>query len=103
MAHVINDPGLISKIEHMRILKERMAQHQAETRAMLYAGFTSPFWGVLKQELARTLDACRTELEKVTDTHRLALLQGEIAALRVLIDWGESIKRPTTNPTPGNG
>ena len=77
----------------LRIQQDRSAKLRPEQRAVLAQGFGSSFWSVLSGELLRAMEACRDELETATDPARISLLQGEIAAIHVLIDWADATKK----------
>jgi hypothetical protein len=85
---VINTP--INKIEALRLLKERKLKLSQEQKLILAQGFTTGFWKLMKEQLVATLESVCMELETCPEVERMRILQGEIAALRVLLDWSEA-------------
>ena len=80
-------------VEMLRIKQDRTNKLRPEQRALLAQGFNSPFWGVLASQLIASLEECRDQLEACIEPTRISLLQGEIAALRVLLDWADATRK----------
>lgn len=83
----------INKVEALRILREKTGRLSAEQKAIISQGFNTPFWKVLATQLSETLDFCRAELETAREVERIRQVQGEISALRVLLDWSATIAK----------
>ena len=66
--------------------------------ACLKQGFASEFWKIIRKQLDESLAACRQELEVNTSHDRQLQLQGEIAALKVVIDIYQATTIPTVKP-----
>ena len=77
-------------IELIRRKKEQTHTLSQEEQLVLRQGFTSGFWKLIEKQLMTQFDACQRELESALDNNRIRILQGEIAALRVLLDWSAS-------------
>ena len=87
-----------NKIDALRVMQERKKTLGNEEKAYLQQGFATPFWSILRKELITSLDSCRDELESVTSDVRMHQLQGEIAALRVLLDWAAAVTKESKPP-----
>ena len=83
-----------NNIHLFRQQQERRKEHSQQEINVLKAGFASPFWGIMLADLVKSLKACRDELETCRDGIRIATLQGEIAALRVLLNTHQNLAGP---------
>lgn len=79
-----------NKIETLRLLQERKTKLSQEQKLLLAQGFTTGFWKLLRDQLVATLESACLELETCQSVDRIRILQGEIAALRVLLDWSDA-------------
>lgn len=82
-----------NKIEALRIFKEQQSRLQEEQKIILRQGFQTGMWKIMKKQLEESLQSCRLELETCLDVERTRLLQGEIAALRILLDWDQVVSK----------
>lgn len=78
----------------LREQKKRSASYGQEERAILVQGFTSPFWKILIKDIEKAYAACMQELKTCKEMARINQLQGEVAALDVLIRTAETLSKP---------
>lgn len=89
----------MNKVEALRILQESRSKLSTDQKLILQQGFTSGFWKLLNTQLQDTLTSLQGELETCKEMNRVFTLQGEIAALRVLLDFAEAtLREPKQNP-----
>lgn len=77
-------------IELIRRAKQQTHTLSQDEQLYLKQGFASPFWKLIEKQLVQQFDSCQKELESCLAVERIRILQGEIAALRVLLDWSAS-------------
>jgi hypothetical protein len=77
----------MNNIERLRRAKDEKELFSQAQKATLAQGFGTEFWKLLKDRLDDTFQSLHKELESVTEIHRLHQIQGEIAALKILLDW----------------
>lgn len=88
-----------NKVAVLAKLREAQGKFNDQEKLLLQQGFASSFWKLLEDKLLETLNTCTLELEQAESVDRIRQLQGEIAALRVLTDWGAAHRiMKKTNP-----
>lgn len=85
----------------LREQKARAGAYGQEERAILVAGFVSPFWKLLEKDMDKAVASCLKELKTCTDLPRIMQLQGEIAALETLLNTRNLLSAPPQkSPVP---
>lgn len=79
----------MNKVEELRLKKIQNAQFSLEDRGKLAAGFNTEFWKLASSKLEDEYRSLHTELEEVKELHELYRIQGELAALKILLTWPE--------------